>query len=167
MCYDERGGSNTCAHCRAPGGRIFESGTIAFGLFFMCWTGVIVNIGTRHGFDVVAALFVAIGVAALVGILLLAPWDRITQRYAVTDRRVLFIHRRPFQKVDAYTLAGMTPDNVRLLAPGKIGFADFAQRCGYNNDKWCMPEFDGIVDAPAVAELIRNAVAAARARRGW
>lgn len=48
-----------------------------------------------------------------------------------------------------------------VLGANTVGFADFAKRCGYDQDEICMPEFLWISDAPEVAEVIRAAIMAA------
>jgi hypothetical protein len=115
--------------------------------------------------DVVPLLVSLTGVVFLARMHVVLPLDLANQFYGVTDRRVLIIHRWLRSRVEAFPLHGMAATNVVVEDTvtgglGTIGFADFAQRCGYDNDEICMPEFTAIPDAAGVAELIRSAIRA-------
>jgi hypothetical protein len=108
----------------------------------------------------------------LVKSLVIGPWDRATQIYGLTDRRVLIIHRGFGRKVEAMPLHTMQDTNLRLAERpnrnGTIGFADFAQACGYDNNELCMPEFFEVAEALQVAEQIGAAIRSARsASKPW
>jgi hypothetical protein len=122
----------------------------------------------RDGFHPVHALFAAGGALGLV-VLFAGPRLAAGAVYAVTDRRVLILHRGLWTRVEAYALHGMAPANVRVTGRGAgvgtVSFADFAQRCGYDRDEICMPEFRAIPDADRVAALIRAAAAEVAAAR--
>jgi hypothetical protein len=92
-------------------------------------------------------------------------WDRATLAYGVTNRRVLFVHRSWRTSFDDYVLSAMSVAKVEV-SDNTVGFANFAQRCGYDKHDICMPAFRGLPDASKVAMLIREAVTAAgEARR--
>ncbi len=145
-----------------PGFR-FRRGEVIGGAFAAV-LALMFALAAPHGaFGVVFAVLLA--AAALSG-LMLEPWDRATLAYCVTDQRVLFVHRSWRRSTDEYALSGMSAANV-VLGGNSVGFADFAKRCGYDNDEICMPDFLGLPDAWDVVQLIRAAVTATGGTPRW
>jgi hypothetical protein len=118
----------------------------------------------RHGG--IAALVAVAFVTGALWSLVLRPWDRAKLAYGVTDQRVLIVHRGWRRTPKAYALSSMSPANI-ILGADSVGFADFAKRCGYNDDDICMPELVGLPDAGEVAQLIRAAVTATGGTPRW
>jgi hypothetical protein len=134
--------------------------------------GLVRQEGLNSASGVIALLIglgmLGIGLALVLAVLVTGPRGRAHRTYAVTDRRVLIVSRWLRERVDAYPLRGLAVSNVlleeRADGLGKIGFADFAKRCGYDKQEICMPVFELIADAAAVAELIRNGIRGASPR---
>lgn len=133
-----------------------------FLVAFAAWPVVV---AVRDGFHPVQLVFTVAGGLGL-AVLLLQPRVAARRTYAVTDRRLLILHRAFWNGTKAYAIRAVSPANVQVVTHGAgvgtVRFMDFAQRCAYDKNELCMPTFDAIADVERVAELIRTASGAAR-----
>jgi hypothetical protein len=153
----------------------FDFGLLLITLFSVAWIGGI-GIAVFKGFSeehwssrgLVGILFLIAGTLPLAIALVIAPAVRRKTSYALTNDRVLIVTGLITRRVESLELRMMLARNVRIVDghdnPGWIKFDDFAQRCGYDRNDLCMPEFSNVADANRVGTLIRTAVAAAAKR---
>jgi hypothetical protein len=153
-----------------PGKGAFDVGGLTATWFLLGLIGLsfvwILAGNPSRGQSVLATLLAIGGLAALLWVVVVMPKEHSNLIYGVTNRRVIIVHRWLRRRVEAYALIGMAPANVLMRAgderTGTIGFADFAQRCGYEKRSICMPEFKSIPQPARVIELIRSTIEATR-----